>query len=120
MISNEPIIIFGDGNQTRDFVHVDDIVQANINSAQVKGINGAFNIASGTSISINELVEIISYNSKNEIKIEYQNPRSGDVLNSLADISFAKKHLNYTPRIELKNGIHEYIEWARNFYSKMH
>lgn len=117
MISNEPVIIFGDGNQTRDFVHVDDIVQANLKAAQVNGINGAFNIASGTSISINELVKIISKNSKNQIKIEYQNPRSGDVLHSLADISSAKKHLNYFPLVELNSGINEYIEWARNFYS---
>jgi len=60
MLRNEPLTIFGDGEQTRDFVHVNDVVQANIKAAEAIGVSGAFNIASGTSITINRLVDMIT------------------------------------------------------------
>jgi len=112
MLRNEPIIINGDGEQTRDFVHVDDVVQANIKAADTNGLSGAFNIASGKSVTINHLVELIT-KGKDSI-IEYGPERLGDVRHSLADISFAYQKLNYTPTIDLEIGIEEYIKWARN------
>jgi UDP-glucose 4-epimerase len=112
MLRNETITIFGDGEQTRDFVHVDDVVQANIKAAESIGISGAFNIASGKRVTINRLVEIITKNCN--AKIEYGNKRPGDVLHSLADISFAKEKLNFQPNIELEKGLKEYIEWAKS------
>jgi UDP-glucose 4-epimerase len=113
MLRNETITVFGDGEQTRDFVHVNDIVQANIKAAECIGVSGAFNIASGKRVTINRLLEIIT---KHHIaRIEYGNKRHGDVLHSLADISFAQKRLNYYPTVELEKGIEEYIEWAKNY-----
>lgn len=112
MLRNEPILIYGDGEQTRDFVHVDDVVQANIKAAEVEGINGAFNIASGKRVTINRLVEIISKNNK--IKIEHIPERQGDVRHSLADISLAYNKFNYIPRIDLELGIVKYIQWVKN------
>jgi len=118
MFNNEPIIIYGDGEQTRDFVHVDDVVQANINAADSIGINGAFNIASGKRVTINKLVEIITKNYKQSVRIEYGSQRSGDVLHSLADISMAQHSINYFPTVDLEFGIDGYVEWAKTFYSK--
>jgi len=110
MLQNKPILIYGDGEQTRDFVHVDDVVQANIKAAEIKGVTGAFNIASGTRVTINRLVEIIS--DKRQIEVKHVNERLGDVRHSLADISLAHEKFNYTPKVDLEQGIKKYIEWA--------
>jgi UDP-glucose 4-epimerase len=112
MLRNESILIYGDGEQTRDFVNVEDVVQANIKAADIEGISGAFNIASGKRVTINRLVEIIS--KSNEVKIEHIAERQGDVRHSLADISLAHEIFNYIPRIDLEQGIAEYIQWAKN------
>jgi len=114
MLRNEPLIIYGDGEQTRDFVHVDDVVQANIKAANSEGISGAFNIASATRVTINRLVEMITSKNNNLIKIEHGPDRPGDVLHSLADISLAHHKINYIPSVDLEKGIEEYVEWARN------
>ena len=118
MLHNEPIIVYGDGNQTRDFVHVNDVVQANINSANSIGVSEAFNIASGDRISINDLIKLITKNYKKEVKIEYANKRPGDVMHSLADISFARDEINYNPSVDFEKGIYDYVNWAKKFYSK--
>jgi UDP-glucose 4-epimerase len=115
MLRNETLIIYGDGEQTRDFVHVDDVVQANIKAADSIGFSGALNIASGTSVTINRLVEIITKYEGNSIKIEHAAERRGDVRHSLADLSFAHQRINYIPSINLENGIDEYVSWARKF-----
>jgi UDP-glucose 4-epimerase len=111
MLRNEPLTIFGDGEQTRDFVYVDDIVQANIKAADSTGISGAFNIGSGRSVTINHLAEIITRGNK--IKVEYGSERPGDVRHSLADLSLAQKQINYHPNTDLEKGIEDYITWAR-------
>ncbi len=118
MLHNEPIIVYGDGNQTRDFVHVNDVVQANINSANSIGVSEAFNIASGDRISINDLIKLITKNYKKEVKIEYANKRPGDVMHSLADISFARDEISYNPSVNFEKGIYDYVNWAKKFYSK--
>ncbi len=114
MIRNEPIIIFGDGEQTRDFVHVDDVVQANIKAADSIGINGAFNIASGKRVTINRLVEMITKGDLNKIKIEHGPERAGDVRHSLADLTLAFENIKYSPTVDLEAGIDQYVSWARN------
>lgn len=111
MLRNEMLTIFGDGNQTRDFVHVNDVVQANLKAAEAVGVSGAFNIASGTSITINSLVEMITQNT-NFSKVGYGPERPGDVRDSLADISLAQQKFGYKPTVEITKGIKEYIGWA--------
>lgn len=111
MINNKPIIIYGDGEQTRDFVSVYDVVQANIKAASVSNVHGAFNVGSGKSTTINQIAEIIS--KENKIDIIYEPERIGEVKHSLADISSAHSNLDYTPSIKLEEGIIEYINWAK-------
>jgi UDP-glucose 4-epimerase len=113
MLRNESLLIYGDGEQTRDFVHVDDVVQANIKAADALGVSGAFNIASGTRVTINRLVEMIIKDNNNTIKIEHGSERPGDVRHSLADISLAHQSISYSPLVDLESGIKEYVEWAR-------
>jgi UDP-glucose 4-epimerase len=112
MLRKDPIIIYGDGEQTRDFVHVYDVVQANLKAADSIGVSGAFNIASGSLISINKLAEIIA-RGYNSATIEYKPERPGDVRNSLADISLAFQKFNYVPKVDIEEGINEYLEWCK-------
>lgn len=116
MLRNESLLIYGDGEQTRDFVHVDDVVQANIKAADAIGVNGAFNIASGKRVTINRLVEMITKDNYKSIKIEHGSIRPGDVLHSLADISLANQRINYTPLVDLESGIKGYVKWARKIF----
>ncbi len=115
MLRNEKLVIYGDGEQTRDFVHVDDVVQANIKAAEAAGVSGAFNIASGKRVTINRLIEMITINKL--VTIEHESERPGDVLHSLADISLAAQRINYSPKVELESGIKEYVKWARKSIS---
>src|ERR1035437_9375326 len=116
MLRNESLLIYGDGDQTRDFVYVDDVVQANINAANSIGVSGAFNIASGTRVTINRLVEMVTKDNSNAIKIDHGPERPGDVRHSLADISLAHQRINYSPSVDLERGIKEYVEWARKIF----
>jgi UDP-glucose 4-epimerase len=111
MINDKPITIYGDGEQTRDFVSVYDVVQANIKAASVSNVHGAFNVGSGKSTTINQIAEIIS--KENKIDIIYEPERIGEVKHSLADISSAHSNLDYTPSIKLEEGIIEYINWVK-------
>lgn len=113
LLRDEKLYIYGDGEQTRDFVNVHDIVQANIKASQISGLSGAFNIASGTSISINNLVSELGLLFKIKPKVEYTPVRPGDVLHSLADITAAKMAFDYQPATILSEGLNEYIAWAR-------
>jgi UDP-glucose 4-epimerase len=113
MLRGEPVTIFGDGEQTRDFVNVRDVVQANIKAAMAPGVSGAFNIGSGTRISINALVERLRATSGLNPVLRHSLPRAGDVRDSLADISAARKAFGFEPAVTMDAGLPEYIRWAR-------
>jgi UDP-glucose 4-epimerase len=113
MLRGETLTIFGDGEQTRDFVNVHDVVQANLKAAAAVGLSGAFNIGSGTRITINQLVELLAEASGIRPKVEHGPPRPGDVRHSLADISAARAAFGYEPAVTLQDGLKEYMEWAR-------
>ena len=99
--NGEPLTIHGDGSQRRDFVHVSDVVEANIVafSSNVSGI--ALNVGSGTNVSVKELADNIS---KNQL---FEPRRKGDAEITLADISKIKKTLGWKPKIEMKEGLEE-------------
>lgn len=113
MINDEPLTIFGDGEQTRDFVNVNDVAQANYKAMLAKGVSGAFNIASATAITINDLVKLLGEVSGIQPSVEYGPPRPGDVRHSKANIDAAHNAIGYTPTVELKHGLAEYMDWAR-------
>jgi UDP-glucose 4-epimerase len=113
MLRGESLTIFGDGEQTRDFVSVHDVVQANIKAAQAKGVSGAFNLGSGTRITINHLVELLQEAAGIRAKIVHGPPRPGDVRHSLADISAARAGFGFDPSVSLADGLREYMDWAK-------
>jgi len=108
----EQLTIFGDGEQTRDFINVKDVVQANIKAAMAIGLSGAFNIGSGERITVNELVDLLRISSGIEPRAVYGPPRVGDVLHSLADISAARNSFGFVPLVSMKEGLNEYMTWV--------
>lgn len=112
ILKNKSPEIYGDGEQTRDFVFVKDIVNANIIAAESKE-TGIFNIASGKQVSIIELAKLIIEITRKNIRIVYKKGRMGDIIHSSADISKAKKILDFNPKFTLKEGLKETIEWFR-------
>jgi len=106
--NNSPLIIFGDGSAIRDFVHIDDVVDSIILSIS-HSKNFICNIASGTSTSVSDLAKTIISLSHKDTKILYNPSRSGEIMFSIADISKAKKTLNFIPKIPLKNGLEQFM-----------
>ena len=113
MLRGQPIEIFGDGEQTRDFVNVVDVVQANMRAAVTPGAVGAFNIGSGTRVTVNELVRRLQAGSGMKPDVIYAAPRAGDVRDSLADISAARQAFGFNPSVSLEEGLGAYCDWAR-------
>jgi UDP-glucose 4-epimerase len=105
---NKPLKIFGDGLQTRDFVVIDDVVNA-INNAILYGKSGTYNIASGKTTTIKEIAELMISINGRELGIEYTNEQKGDIRNSEADISLAKTEIKYFPKFKLEK-IKEMLE----------
>ena len=111
VLNNEPPIIYGDGEQTRDFTFVKDVVRANVLAAE-SSKTGAFNIGSGKRVTINNLAKmIINLVGKDDLKPIHDKPRQGDVKHSLADISLAKENIDYEPEYDLHKGLEETIKW---------
>lgn len=114
LINNgKAINIYGDGNQTRDFVNVKDVALANYISATTPGLKGYFNLGSGYSITINELVTYLEKIYGRPIERHYLPKRSGDVLHCKANINKIKDKINFTPNLDLLNDLKEYVEWTK-------
>jgi UDP-glucose 4-epimerase len=118
-IRNEPLVIVGDGKQTRDFTYITDAINTVLLTLNHNNIKGeTFNIGTGKPTTINQLANLykkIYGNSKHEIK--HISAKKGDLRYSYADIAKAKKTLGYKPKINLETGITKYLEWYKK-YSK--
>ena len=110
-----PLTVFGDGENTRDFVYIDDVVQANILAALDTEHNGqVFNVASQVRVSIRQLAEMVVRKVPSaDGRIEHKDARIGDILHSLADISKARRDLGYSPRFDLEKGLELTIQSMR-------
>lgn len=103
--TGQPITVDGDGTQTRDFVHVDDVVQANLLAATTDHVGEAYNIGTGNETSVLTLAETFHRLTETDTEIVHQNSRPGDIDHSVADISKAQEKLGYTPEIRLDEGL---------------
>jgi len=113
-LNGESITIFGDGEQTRDFVHVRDVAAANIRTALGKNVQGVFNIGSCTRVTINELARMVIAAARIEVEVLHGPVRAGDVRDSLADISLSAAAFDYCPQQNLSAGLVEYIDWLKS------
>jgi len=114
MLKGESPTIFGDGEQSRDFVYVFNVVEANILASKAKGVSGeVFNIGCGEGTSVNSLASKLNEILREKINPSYDEPRPGDIRHSFADISKAKKMLKYEPQVPFGKGLEETIRWYR-------
>lgn len=111
----EPAVIYGDGKQTRDFIYVEDVVNAVVRASSAKGVGGkVMNVACGKRISVLDLAMTIGEVMKVTIKPIFLPPRDGDIRHSYAAIGLAKKLLGFRPRFSLREGLARTIEWFTN------
>jgi UDP-glucose 4-epimerase len=103
--AGEPLTVEGDGEQTRDFVHVDDVVRANLFAATTDAVGRPFNVGTGRSITIKELAETVRNIAAINIPIKHVPGRVNDIEHSKADISRAHKLLGYEPTVSLRDGL---------------
>jgi UDP-glucose 4-epimerase len=103
--SGDPITVEGDGTQTRDFVHVDDVVQANLRAAQTDHVGEAFNIGTGHALSIRELAETVREVTGADADVVHEDARTGDIEASRAAIEKARHRLGYEPAVSLRDGL---------------
>ncbi len=114
MLKGERPVIFGDGEQSRDFCFVDNVVNANMLAAEAKEMHGeVVNVACGERTTLNQMVVDMNKLLGTDIKPEYRPPRAGDVRHSLADISVTKQVLGYEPGIMFAEGLRRSIEWYK-------
>ena len=112
LLAGKPPTIYGDGEQTRDFTFVENVVSANILACQAEKTSGeVVNIATSQRISLNQLYALLKEIVKKDIPAQYAPARKGDVKHSLADISRAEKFLGYHPTIDLKEGLAQTVAW---------
>jgi len=115
LISGKAPMIFGDGKQTRDFTFVGDVVQANLLAAEAENVSGrVFNIANGARSTLLELVATLNKLLGTKIQPKHDDPRPGDIRDSQADISEARKCLHFDPKISLEEGLRRSIEYYRS------
>ncbi len=115
ILKDEPPTIYGDGEQSRDFTYVDNVVDANLLAAHAKKTTGeVVNIACGKAVTVNEIIRMINSITGKNVIPEYAPPRPGDVKHSLADITAAKKLLRYQPKVSFEDGLRLAIDWYKD------
>ncbi len=113
-LEGKPYPVFGDGEQSRDFTYVENVIQANLLAAE-----GSFegsplvNIAYGQRATLNEIITLMNELTQQNLPTRYGAPRAGDVRHSLADITRAKQVLGYNPTVDLREGLRRTLEWYR-------
>jgi nucleoside-diphosphate-sugar epimerase len=111
LLAHDPLITYGDGRQSRDFVNVIDVAEANFQAATTATCTGCYNVGTGVATTILDLIEIVTRVSGRQPQVQEAPKRPGEVLHSLADISAARQALGYLPAVSLEDGLREYWQW---------
>jgi len=116
--NDKNLIVFGDGEQSRDFTFVKDVVQANLLAGEKHVPGEIINIGAGSPITLTNLGRLIlKLSGKENLKLEYTDPRPGDIKHSFADLSKAKKLLGFNPKYKQEEGLREYFKWYVKKYN---
>ena len=114
LLSNKTLTVFGDGEQSRDFTYIDNVIEANLLALTSKDAVGKVcNIGCGSRVSLNQLVALLEKITGYKAAVDYQPARVGDVRDSQADISLARSALNYSPAIFIEEGLRQTVNWFR-------
>ncbi|MFC8384394.1 NAD-dependent epimerase/dehydratase family protein [Nocardia sp. NPDC057272] len=113
VLSGVPVPLYGDGQQSREFTYVDDIVAATLAAAAIPGEVGAetVNVGGGSSVSMLELISVVGQITGRKVPLTMEAPRAGDVEATRADLTRAHALLGYSPRVELRDGIARQLDW---------
>jgi len=115
ILQDKQPIVYGDGEQSRDFTYIDNVVQANLCAARAKKTSGeVVNIACGEKITVNGIIAMINEIVGKDVKPKYEPPRAGDVKHSLADITAARQLIDFEPVILFRPGLEKAITWYRD------
>jgi nucleoside-diphosphate-sugar epimerase len=107
-------VIYGDGEQSRDFTYIANVVDANLRAAEsAEAVGQVLNLGIGERVSLNQLLAELQTIIGTDLRPRYEAPRAGDVRHSLADISYAKKLIDYHPRVGLAEGLEHTVAWYR-------
>jgi UDP-glucose 4-epimerase len=119
LLSGKPPVVYGDGLQSRDFTFVRNVVEGNLLAAEKPGVAGKIiNMADGRQTTVLRLIELLSQMLGTTTKTDFQPARVGDVRESLADISLARKLLGYDPKVHLEEGLRETIDYYKQLAMK--
>ena len=114
LLRKQPPVVFGDGEQTRDFTYIDNVVQANMLAADAKNAKGqVINIACQDQISLNRILDILRELLEVDTPANYTEPRAGDIKHSLADITRAREIFGFEPRVDFEQGLRLAIDWYK-------
>lgn len=117
-LSNEPMVIYGDGTQTRDFIHVDDLCDCIHRAATTDGLAGdVFQVAMGVETAIADLAELVQKVTGAASEILFEPKRAGEIHRSWADISKARRILGFNPQVDLEQGIGQTVAWYKENWS---
>lgn len=119
MLAGEEIVLYGDGKQTRDFTYVTDIVTANLSATNQPCIGEIINIGGGCRISVLDLLNLIENSLQIPARLRFESVQRGDVDNTWADITKAKKILGYTSIISIEKGIELMTHWMQNDFNQI-
>jgi nucleoside-diphosphate-sugar epimerase len=112
-------VVFGDGEQTRDFTYVDNAVHANLLACEAPNVSGkVFNVGVGGRVSLNQVLRELGKITGKKLEAKYEPPRDGDIRDSQADISQAQKFLGYQPQVTFEGGLARTFEWYRETQTK--
>jgi nucleoside-diphosphate-sugar epimerase len=114
VLDGQEISVYGDGNQTRDFTYVDDVIEANLLAANHDEAGEVFNVGGGSNLRVKELIKKIEAITGKKAKLEYVEAQKGDLRDTLADTSKAREVLNWQPEVSIEKGLERYISWFQN------
>ena len=116
IFSNEKPVVYGDGEQSRDFVFVEDIVQANLlaSLAPAEAAGKSFNVGSGRSTSLNQILGKLAASTDKVLALDRRQTRTGDIRHSRADIRAAAKMLDFSPKVSLEDGLARTLHWYQS------
>ncbi len=114
LLRGEPIPLYGDGSTERDFTHISDICSGILAALTAEGIAGeCINLGHNQPISMKRLLEILEAATGKNAELEHHAPRAGDLPLTCADLTKAKRLLNFQPQISIEQGVREFVEWMR-------
>ncbi len=114
----EPVV-FGDGEQTRDFTYIENVVQANLSACEAPGASGrAINVGTGDRISLNQTLQLLREISGNSLEAKYDPAREGDIRDSQADLTLSRELLNYEPTVNFAEGLRRTFAWYQESQAK--